>query len=70
MTVAVAMASTGSNLGLYTNLKALERKPSSRAAPFRCFLGLDSVLKPHIIPKRRYYNLHIHSLLDHLVGVN
>ncbi|CAI9767234.1 unnamed protein product [Fraxinus pennsylvanica] len=47
------MASTGSNLGLYTNLKALEKNPRSRTAPFRCFLGLDSAQKSYIIPKRR-----------------
>ncbi|KAL2463054.1 ACT domain-containing protein ACR11-like [Forsythia ovata] len=51
--MAVAMAYTGSNFGLYTNLKALEKKPSSRTAPFRWFLGLDSVQKSCIIPKRR-----------------
>ncbi|KAL2462769.1 ACT domain-containing protein ACR11 [Forsythia ovata] len=51
--MAVAMAYIGSNFGLYTNLKALEKKPSSRTAPFRWFLGLDSVQKSCIIPKRR-----------------
>ncbi|CAI9773670.1 unnamed protein product [Fraxinus pennsylvanica] len=51
--MAVSMASAGSNFGLYTNRKALEKKPSSRTAPFRRFMGLDSVRKSCIIPKRR-----------------
>ncbi|KAK6147946.1 hypothetical protein DH2020_018858 [Rehmannia glutinosa] len=41
--MAVAMASCGSNFGLYSNLKAMDKQPNSRAAPFICFFGLDLV---------------------------
>ncbi|KAL0342224.1 UNVERIFIED_CONTAM: ACT domain-containing protein ACR11 [Sesamum calycinum] len=50
--MAVAMASSGSNFGLYSNLKTMEKQPSLRAAPFICSFGLDPVQLPCIIPRR------------------
>lgn len=50
--MAVAMASTGSNFGLHSNLKAIEKQSISKAAPLRCFFSLDSVHPSCIIPKR------------------
>ncbi|KAK4436731.1 ACT domain-containing protein ACR11 [Sesamum alatum] len=50
--MAVAMASIGSNFGLYSNLKAMEKQPCLRATPFICSFGLDPVQLPCIIPRR------------------
>ncbi|KAL2478979.1 ACT domain-containing protein ACR11 [Forsythia ovata] len=50
--MAVAMASTGSNFGFCSNLKAIEKQPISKAAPLRYFFSLDPVQLSCIIPKR------------------
>ncbi|PIN10732.1 hypothetical protein CDL12_16671 [Handroanthus impetiginosus] len=50
--MAVAMASSGSALALCSNLKAIEKQPNPRAAPFICSLGSDPVQLPYIISNR------------------
>ncbi|KAG8379615.1 hypothetical protein BUALT_Bualt07G0107200 [Buddleja alternifolia] len=50
--MAVAMASCGSNFGLYSNLKAIEKQNSSKAAPFVCSFGSDPVQLSCIVSKR------------------
>lgn len=49
--MAVSMASSCSNFGLYTNLK----QPNSRASSFFCSFGLDPLQLPCIHPKKRYF---------------
>lgn len=49
----MAMASCGSNFGLCSNLKAMEKQPNLRAAPLICSFGLDPFQLSCIVSKKR-----------------
>lgn len=51
--MAVAMASSGRSLGIYSNLKALEIQPTSRPALFKTYFVLDPAYPSRISPKSR-----------------
>lgn len=59
--MAVAMASSGTNLGLCSNMKAVEKQPSARFAPFRCSFGLDPVQGFCLFSKKRFLLLSLVS---------
>ncbi|EYU21780.1 hypothetical protein ABFS83_09G075800 [Erythranthe nasuta] len=50
--MAVSMAFCGSNFGMYSNLKAIEKQPNLRAAPLLCSFGLDPVHLSCIVSKK------------------
>ncbi|KAK4488911.1 hypothetical protein RD792_004701 [Penstemon davidsonii] len=50
--MALAMASSGSNFELCINLKAIEKQPNLRKAPFVCSFGVDPVQLSGIGSKR------------------
>ncbi|CAK9163215.1 unnamed protein product [Ilex paraguariensis] len=53
MKMAVAMASSGTSFGFYTNLKALEKQPISRSCLLSGSFGLDPLQRLCISPRTR-----------------
>ncbi|KAL3529019.1 hypothetical protein ACH5RR_008341 [Cinchona calisaya] len=52
--MAVAMASSGTTLRLYSNLKAVEKLPIAKAPLFTCSFGLDPAQGFCILSKKRF----------------
>lgn len=52
--MAVSMASSGCTLGLYPNLKAIEKQPIAKASLFTCSFRSDPVQGFYIFSKKRF----------------
>ncbi|XP_071901699.1 ACT domain-containing protein ACR11-like isoform X3 [Coffea arabica] len=62
--MAVAMASSGTTLGLYTNLKAIDKHPIAKASLFTCSFGSDPVQGFCNFSKKRFPSSEARLLLQ------
>lgn len=64
--MAVAMASSCSNFGLYSNLRAMEKQSNLKAASFLCSFGSDRLQLSCINSKKRYFICNLDSIFMNL----